>query len=205
MIFVTFIAEIYIVGDSMVYWAEQRARFRGRVNLNLGVRIIWRGVGGLTWNKGLKGSLRQQLQWIALQRNPPSMVIVHCGGNDVIGTSAQKMGRVFNNDFRYLMSVFPKSLIVFSEILPRLYWKFSFPGSSIKKINKKCDRFNRLGREAARLSENGRVIQHEITIDTPGLFYSDGCHLSDIGCDLFNNSLQGAIESFLKSDCKVFK
>ena len=45
------------------------------------------------------------------------------------------------------------------------------------------------------------LIGHNITTDKLDLFYSDGCHLSDEGCDSFLISIQGAIESFLKSQC----
>ena len=46
------------------------------------------------------------------------------------------------------------------------------------------------------------LLGHNITTDKLDLFYSDGCHkLSDEGCDSILISIQGAIESFLKSQC----
>jgi hypothetical protein len=36
-----------------------------------------------------------------------------------------------------------------------------------------------------------------------GLFAPDGVHLSDIGCDIFLNTFQGALEAFIQNPDQV--
>ena len=86
-------------------------------------------------------------------------------------------------------------------ILPWLHWKYSRPNSNIKATDKKCKRFNTTGRQMLRKQKN---VKYDITTDCPGLFRPDGCHLSDTGIALFCNTLQGAIQTFLSTDIKVF-
>ena len=193
-------SEIWILGDSIVFWAGRRCRSLKRHNLNLGdgIRTRWHGTRGMRW-----WQLKSKIQWVSLHRTP-KIIIVHLGGNDVVSTKFQKMRRLLKRDFNRMLRLFPKTLIVWSEIPPRLTWKFSQPNSSLKALNNKRKRFNALGRQVLKPCANGRIIKHDITTDCPGLFRADGCHLSDIGIALFCNTLQGAVEIFLSSDIKEF-
>lgn len=184
-----------------MFWAGSRAELVGRQNLRLepfNLTVRWLGRRGMQWT-----DLKNELQWICLHR-VPKMIIIHTGGNNVIGTPMQKMKRLMAKDFSYLFHNLPETLIVWSEILPRLSWKFSTPGSDLEVIDKKRKRFNKLGRQMVHDHPHGHFIIHDITTDTPGLFLQDGCHLSDVGLDLFCNSFQGAIETFITSGQKSF-
>ena len=188
------------MGDSIVFWAGRRCRSLRMFNLNLqaGLQTKWQGRRGMRWFQ-----FKSMIQWISLHRTP-KVIVIHLGGNDVIRTKFQKMRRIMKRDFKRLFALFPNTLILWSEILPRLEWKYSRPNSNIKATDKKRKRFNTLGRQMLRGHKNGRIIKHDITTDCPGLFRPDGCHLSDIGIALFCNTLQGAIETFLSTDIKVF-
>lgn len=192
---------MWILGDSLVYWAEQRALKLGRENLHLeslGLRVQWHGHRGMVWD-----DLPSKLQWVGLHRMP-KIIIIHLGGNDVVCTLMQKMKRIMRRDFEYLFKNFPNTIIVWSEILPRLCWRFSRTGSDLNALDKKRKRFNMLGRQMLKDNQKGRILKNDITSDCPGLFRRDGCHLSDVGTDLFCNSLQGAIEFFVTSEAKSF-
>lgn len=164
----------------------------------LSVNVRWCGQRGMRWD-----DLRRQIQWIGLHR-VPSMILVHLGGNDITSSTIQKMRRIIRRDFYYLSTNFPTTLLVWSDILPRLTWKFAKEGSDLQALDRKRLRFNMIGHQVLRELPNGRVLSHEITTDTPGLFANDGCHLSDVGTDLFCNSLQGGIETFFSSDMTTF-
>lgn len=190
------------MGDSLVHWAGVRASERGRPNLNLeclNLKIHWHGQRGMVWE-----NLSTQLQWISLHAQAPRLIIIHLAGNDVVGNLMQKMKRIMGRDFKFLFQNFPDTIIVWSDILPRLRWKFAGQDSSLTALNKKRRRFNYLGRQLVRDQKNGRILHHDITVDCPGLYSADGCHLSDIGYDLFCNSLQGAIECFVTSEAQSF-
>ena len=94
---------------------------------------------------------------------------------------------------------------VWSEILPRLKWKYAPPTSPWKCWDRKRLRFNQLGRQLVSVHPNGRVLKHDVTVDCPGLFATDGCHMSPVGNALFCNSLQGGIEAFIHTAVKVFE
>lgn len=189
------------MGDSLVRRAETWASSASRTNLNIDQNhayVRWLGTGSMQWQH-----LRSKIQWVGLH-GQPKMIIIHVGGNNVVDTKMQKMKRIMKRDFNNLFKMFPSTLIVWSEILPRLTWKYAPPNSDWKCWEKKRIRFNQLGRQMVSTNSNGKVLMHEVTVDCPGLFINDGCHLSDVGNALFCNSLQGGIETFLSKDVKVF-
>ena len=189
------------MGDSLIYHAGRWATSVRRKNLNLdhlNVTVRWLGMSKMQWHQ-----FQSKIQWIGLH-NPPKIIIVHLGGNDVVSTKMQKMKRLMERDFKDLFKTFPGTIIVWSEILPRLVWKFAPLDSDWRCWNRKRIRFNQLGRQMVSKHTNGKVIKHDVTVDCPGLFYKDGCHMSDVGNALFCNSLQGGIETFLTTEIKTF-
>lgn len=195
------ISDIWIIGASIVHWAHEGAKRLNRANLHLdhlNVNVKWNGTSGMRWHQ-----LPSTIQWIGLHPTP-KIIIVHLGGNNVVPTLMQHMKRMMRRDFSRLFQLFPHTLIVWSEILPRLSWKYARPGTTLEAMDTKRKRFNCLGRQMVRDHMNGRILKHDITADCPGLFGRDGCHLSDIGIALFCNSIQGAVETFTSSEVKIF-
>lgn len=181
------ISDVWVIGDSIVFWAGRRCRSLRKYNLNLGetLQVRWQGWRGMRW-----WQLKHKIQWISLHRTP-KVIIIHLGGNDVVLTKFQKMRRIMKRDFKRLTKLFPDTIIVWSEILPRLIWKYSEEYFNIDAVDIKRKRFNTLGRQIVNGYRNGRIIKHDITTDCQGFFKADGCHLSDIGIAMFCNSLQG--------------
>ena len=195
-------SDIWIVGDSLVSRADEWAASAHRHNLYLDPQrwcIRWLGKGSMTWQ-----DLRSKIQWIGLHATP-KIILIHLGGNDVVFTKMQKMKRIMQRDFNHLFRLFPQTLIVWSEILPRLKWKYAPPTSPWKCWDRKRLRFNQLGRQLVSVHPNGRVLKHDVTVDCPGLFATDGCHMSPVGNALFCNSLQGGIEAFIHTAVQVFE
>ena len=66
---------------------------------------------------------------------------------------------------------------------------------------------NRINREIIRfLTHQGhRAIKHPDFQDmSPGLFADDGVHLSFVGNDIFLNTIQAAMETFLTTNASVY-
>lgn len=197
----TFFPDIWIVGDSLIDRAKDWASAVQKINLNLDssqLKVQWFGFRGMQWHH-----LRSQIQWISLHATP-KMIVIHVGGNNVVRTRMQKMKRIMYRDFKYLFELFPDTIIVWSEILPRLFWKFAPFNSQWRCWDRKRVRFNQLGRQMVSINANGRILKHDITADCSGLFAADRCHLSNVGNALFCNSLQAAIEFFLSTQNTVF-
>ncbi|KAH3888144.1 hypothetical protein DPMN_012171 [Dreissena polymorpha] len=64
------------MGDSIPYWAGQRAELQGMPDLNLpvGTRVVWMGVSGMRWADAV-----HHIQLPALFRMPPKVLVVHLG------------------------------------------------------------------------------------------------------------------------------
>ena len=70
------ISDIWIIGDSIVHWAQERAKRLNRANLHLDRRNLnmkWYGKSGMRWHQ-----LPNTIQWIGLHPTP-KMIIVHVG------------------------------------------------------------------------------------------------------------------------------
>ncbi|MEW8547622.1 MAG: SGNH/GDSL hydrolase family protein [Candidatus Thiodiazotropha sp.] len=189
------LAEIWIVGDSIVRWAEARATERGTPTLTAaGISLNWNGRSSMSTL-----DLHGVLQFGLLQGLSPSMIVMHLGGNDIDNSNTCKIIKHLKANVRYLFCNFPQALIVWTYILPRFQWRNTDNSEeSLLKMDKKRKRINRQIKEWVLSWPNGRVILHkDITCDTPGFFLPDGVHLSDIGNDMYLLTLQDAITSFL--------
>ena len=93
--------------------------------------------------------------------------------------------------------------IIWSDMLPRLYWHNAKNASNIdsarKDVNRKVKQYLK--------SHGGLVIRHpSITYTEKRLFRYDGTHLNQLDNSVLLNGLQGGLETFLlsKSGMSVF-
>jgi lysophospholipase L1-like esterase len=160
---------------------------------NLGLhavqKIKWHGIRGLKWER-----LMAEVQFLAIHNQAPKIIIIHAGSNDLCSAKCSTMRQSFRSDIDELHSLFPNAKICMSAMLPRMLWPQSFPLNKIEKKRKLLNRFIR------RLTTyvGGLFINHEeISTDTPGFYFSDGVHLSSIGCDMFLLAVKDALEHML--------
>ncbi|KAJ8322269.1 LOW QUALITY PROTEIN: hypothetical protein KUTeg_000740 [Tegillarca granosa] len=190
---------IWIVGSSIVYWAQRRALSRpvGR-NLGLekyGVQIRWCGIRGMKWSQLLTRIQRD------LRNFPyPQYLVIQLGSNDLVSRASGVLRWEMKLDLLSL-SKLPNTTVVWSCILPRLFWYGARSQVAIDNVRK------RTNREISSyiLKLGGRVItQSDLSDKETGCYRFDGIHLSDIGNDIYLNALQGALESFLIKDIRKF-
>ncbi len=197
---IIYATEIWMVGSSLVYWAQRRATTKQAIgtDLGLGFRVLWKGQRGMKWDS-LVPLLRHKLT----RNPPPAWLLIHLGSNDITDQQIGQLIKTLDADFAQIRSLFPNTQVIWSDILQRISWR-GFEHDPVTE--RKRQRFNRHGRRTV-LNMGGRAICHgEISVKDRGLFRPDGVHLSDIGNDIFLNDLQGGVETFIKdSRCRVFQ
>ena len=129
------------------------------------------------------------------------MLVLHCGGNDVGQYSVADLRHYIKSQICYLKKKLPNTKIVWSQILPRGNWRYS---DNAKAMNRVRIRLNSaVATEAIRL--NGGYIKYpDLVLSSTALWSVDGVHLSDLGNDLFLNTLQSALESMLFTDSCIY-
>ena len=185
---------MWIIGDSYVYWAQKRAIKRQIAN-DLGLKgvskIRWKGIRGMSWDR-----LMIEVQYLSLHNSAPRVIIIHLGSNDICTVKCNVLRQNFRSDILAISSLFPSTSIMVSALLSRLTWSVSYAPKKVEQKRKLLNRFLR------RLTVflGGHFIPHEdIGVDTPGLYYRDGIHLSDVGCDMFLLSVKHFLEKMLSN------
>ena len=193
---------MWVIGDSLVHWAAERAEIKGLVHFQMeadNIRVRWFGVRGMTWP-----DLKSRIQYLMMLKARPFMMIIHLGGNSVVSTKLRTFQKRIERDFRYMFWTYPDVVFVWSDILPRLVWKGAKP-KDYPAMEKKRGCLNRTARRVVASYADGRQLIHDNFDHTPGLFWRDGVHLSDIGSDLLLVNMQEAVSSFLKTNKVVYR
>jgi lysophospholipase L1-like esterase len=147
----------------------------------------WQGYIGL----GLK-DIRMKLATLGKTRDPPNYILLHCGGNDIGKLKLFSIRQEITFVLRYIQTNYPHTKIIWSGILPRLYWKYSSNFVAMEKARK---RLNSFGAKQT-LALGGHYILHpDIVVNCKSLFKDDGVHLSQLGNDLFLNRLSAVLEA----------
>lgn len=194
------VTDIWIIGDSLIRWAQERAIFRRAENLGFSreeVQVHWFGKGGMTWD-----DLKAKIQFLMMHMSTPLMIVIHVGGNSVVEKKLGTIIRSIDRDISYIASLFPSTLLVWSDILPRRTWRGA-QASEFGAMNNKLRRMNTAGRKATTKTERGRIISYDIHASEGGLFRQDGVHLSPVGNDLFLLQLQDALKAFREKSALV--
>jgi len=172
------------VGDSIPYWAGERAQARGRPDMDLpgGASVSWMAVRGMGWQGAI-----HQLQIPVLFQAPPQVLLLYLGGNDLVAHSLRHVLKLVRETVEYLRSAFPEVALVWVNILPRFKWRA--PKDEYRAINNKLKRVNQFGRSMMR-EEGGRVLDVNIDLKTLGFYRPDGVHLSDVGLDMYLDAIR---------------
>ncbi|MES9882581.1 MAG: SGNH/GDSL hydrolase family protein [Sedimenticola sp.] len=176
-----FNSDVWILGDSIPYWAGERARDRHQANLRIPeIAIGWYGVRGMR--------LRQLIHSIQLKvvfQTVPRLVVVHMGGNDILLETNFRMFNAIRSILRYIRAACPESVIVWVDILQRRQWTTAQEG--------KRRRVNRYARQQVDRLPKGTHLTMDIDLSTPGFYRPDGIHLSDVGLEFYLDTLRDKI------------
>ena len=148
--------------------------------------ICWHGKRGMVWSE-----LLSELGSMSYSHHLPNILIIHLGGNDIGKQNTLNLIFQIKHVIRFIKAMYPDSVIVFSEIIPRLKWLKSEVFRPFEKIRK---RINRMVEKFMSLGYGFSCRHWELEGGFPGLYRDDGIHLSDIGLDILNNDLQTCVE-----------
>ncbi|XP_063398274.1 uncharacterized protein LOC134683112 [Mytilus trossulus] len=185
---------VWIVGSSIVKNAFVESRQRpGGTNLalnRLGVNIWWQGTGGLTLSK-MKNRIRLMLRL----EDPPSYIIVHIGGNDIGNIKLGYLHFQLVKFMSWLSNKLPETTLIWSQVLPRLLWRYSTNGNCMEKCRRRLN--SSIGVHMTK--HGGCYIRYPDIKATHKFLAQDGVHLSKIGNEIFLNIIQGALETIISS------
>jgi hypothetical protein len=117
----------------------------------LGYSVLWAGISGMRWDK-LVPIVHSMTNCFGI----PKMVLIHCGGNDIGIDPCGKL--LFHLKFAvYVISkMLPGSMIVYSNILPRRTWRYSYNTDAMERTRKRLNR----GLRTYLLQNNSYAIAH---------------------------------------------
>lgn len=184
---------MWVVGSSIVKDAFIAARRRpGGVNLGLdrlNVSIWWQGKGGMVISQ-----LRQHINIMRRYEDPPDFLVIHIAGNDLGHIKVGHLRNEIKNTLRMVINTLPNTKLVWSQILPRLKWRYS---SDVLAMQTMKYRINN-SISAFILRSNGCYIRHPDIRANHNFLKTDGVHLTPLGNDIFLNNIQGGLEYFIQ-------
>ena len=143
-----------------------------------------------------RARLQHQVQYLSLYHQNPKAILIHLGSNDLTSQKSVEIRHAMKADIISLFKTFTNTKIIVSALLPRLIWRSKIPIILLEKKRKAINKFVRRLVE----HEGGIFIRHDdISVDTPGLYFQDGVHLSDVGNDLFILGITDALERALSN------
>ncbi|XP_052693347.1 uncharacterized protein LOC128171593 isoform X1 [Crassostrea angulata] len=190
---------VWIIGSSIIHWAQKYAETTNQLNLGLNhFTINWNGRRGMVWEY-----LYTSVSSMLIANKQPTILIIHCGGNNIGDPQNTLKGiqKFMKLTLSQKADLLPNTLIVWSHILPRSNWRQSL--STIEGENSRR-RINSAIATFVLKKLNGASIKYpDIKITQKRLFRLDGVHLSDLGNNIYINSLKNAIVQFVTSSSRT--
>ncbi|XP_071481802.1 uncharacterized protein [Diadema antillarum] len=185
---------IWIMGDSIVRRAKERAAATRQLQLGTPYTIQWHGQGGARL-KDVERMVNNGLRYSA----PPSIVVLHLGTNNIGQMDACSCRAAIRTALSTLRARMPQALIMWSSILPRLVYHGKRPTGHTNQDALEGVRIslNNYARRQTKRMGNASIIMHNIARSNHQMFIRDGVHLSDQGSDILIADLALAIKKAL--------
>ncbi|XP_062574087.1 uncharacterized protein LOC134235928 [Saccostrea cucullata] len=191
---------IWIIGSSLIFWAQKYAQQRMLNNLGFeSHRIIWHGIRGMVWSQ-LYPTIQKKLK----DNNPPTILVIHCGGNDIGNphNTLKGLQMYMKSTIVNISQLMPKTVIVWSHILPRSNWTLCLSNNDGENWRRRIN--SALATFVVKKMCGASIKYPDILKRHVALFRKDGVHLSDLGNDLFVNSLRYALGVFLSTTDRFY-
>lgn len=137
---------------------------------------------------------------LLLSNNHPNILILHCSGNDIGQFKIHYINKYLKEVIDYLCTKMPKTLIVWSQILPRRKWRNEISHYKLEKGRKRINSCI----STYLIKHGGGYLRYPEIDETNDGLYRDDTHLSVLGYDLMINCMQGGLYKFVTTDAVVF-
>lgn len=164
------------------------------MGINLGFEnamLWWQGYSGLSFRQA-----KYKIKLLADVGDHPSIILLHCGGNDLGYTPLKKLRQYISESFNLLSELFPGVKIIWSEILPRNVWRYSSNNIAMENSRKRINGYA----GGLAMKAGGAYLRHPKLCDCRLKFNylkNDGVHLNLTGNECFLNQLRNGIMCFL--------
>ena len=183
------------MGDSIIRWAAVHILEKGPPedpDFKLGLMVdsvCWKGRSGRRL-----AQFKEDFPFLcATSQHLPSVILIHLGTNDIVNTPVQEIQWTFQQAMSLIFKHVHNPFLIFSEILPRLYYKGAINQKKVEKTRKTLNRRIRalMGRCG------GHVIRHPMfSQEQVHLFRKDGTHLTAEGNELFLKDVKEGLRYF---------
>ena len=179
----------WIVGSSLIVWAEKAARTAPRTWPELTCDSAkWYGQGGMGWSH-----FRSTLRPLLARQASPRSILIHLGSNNLGKIPLRSLIDWSKAELQWLANNSPDSCIIWSDILAR---RFYTGARSQKQMEANRKVYNSRMRSFV-IANGGKAVRHlSISWDSVGIFRRDGVHLNAEGNRRLNSDLQGALIAF---------
>jgi hypothetical protein len=122
----------WMVGSSLVFWAESRAKSNQAVGKELTKsNLAWHGQRGMRWQQ-----LLPKMQTMLLSAAAPTWICLHLGGNDLASIPLRALTAMALQDIRTLHNMVPSSVLIWSDVLPRVHYRGTSSDAKMEKTRK---------------------------------------------------------------------
>ena len=157
----------------------------------LGVNILWQGRSGLAIDR-----LKNHIRTLLSLEDPPNYILFYIGENYL---GCKKLGYLHYLLVRFLSWLakkMPDSMLIMSQILPRLNWRYSNNLTVMDKCKRRLN--SSIGAHVTR--NEGCYIRYPDFKATNQFISTDGVYLTKLGNAIFLNTIQRGLESIILSN-----
>lgn len=158
------------------------------------IKLRWFGKRGMVWE-----DVEPWFHELVFQFGYPDVLMLHCGGNSIGTMSLRHLQKFMNLTVSNILAVRPNCKIIWSQILPRTYYRHMFSHVAAEnargRINSSLSNFI--------IARNGGYINYPDLQRCSQTLYCDGTHLTDCAQTVFLNAIQGGLFKILRENFKT--
>uniref|UniRef100_A0A8W8LRM7 Uncharacterized protein n=1 Tax=Magallana gigas TaxID=29159 RepID=A0A8W8LRM7_MAGGI len=131
----TSVNNVWVIGSSIVKRASTESRERKGGFGIAKTEIWWQGYGGMVLSQ-----LIPKLRVLRRIENDPDILIIHCGANSLGFIMFKALLEKLHDTLKQIAKLFPRSKLVWSNLLPRFNWRYSEDIRAMEDSRKRVNR-----------------------------------------------------------------